>query len=269
MNVRFIWKTARSRLVHRLDHAAEILAGARRLVVLTGAGVSTESGVPDFRSDSGIWSRFDPSDFEYARFVHDPAGFWRLRAELMDVLDLDAVLPNAAHAALAQASRSARYAGHVTQNIDGLFSRAGHVGEKLVEVHGSAQTVRCIGCDACFPYDRARLDVEAGRIPPPCPDCGGPLKPGTVLFGETLPAMALEQGTQWMRGADVVLVVGSSLVVYPVAALPRVALERGARLVIVNAETTGYDVEAHAVVRGKAGSVVPELLQRADLLPPP
>lgn len=249
--------------------------------MLSGAGLSTESGVPDFRSAGGtrshseggrrterpasIWSRFDPSDFEYARFVRDPRGFWELRAKLMDALDLENVHPNAAHEALAGASTSARYLGHVTQNIDGLLTNAGHAHEKLVEVHGSARTVRCLGCDSWFPYETARASVERGVLPPPCASCGAPLKPGTVLFGETLPDAALAQAAEWMRHADAVLVVGSSLVVYPVAALPTLALERGAALVIVNDSATPYDAEADALVRGKAGAVVPALLHRAGL----
>ena len=255
----------RCRRVDPLDAAARLLRDARRLVVLTGAGLSTESGVPDFRSPGGVWTRFDPSDFEYSRFVDDPARFWELRARLMEALDLDAVAPNPAHEALARASRSGRYLGHVTQNIDGLLTRAGHDEGKLVEIHGSARTVRCVSCLAFFPYERARAAVERGEMPPRCPACGGPLKPGTVLFGEALPEDALEQATDWAAHADVVLVVGSSLTVYPAAALPHAALERGARLVLVNAAPTPYDAHADALVRGRAGEAVPELLRRAGL----
>lgn len=249
-----------------LSRAARTLEGSRRLVVLTGAGLSTESGVPDFRSTGGIWTKFDPSDFEYSRFVRDPAGFWRLRARLMEALDIGKARPNPAHDALAGASRSKRYLGHVTQNIDGLLTSAGHEDDKLVEVHGSAQTVRCLGCDSWFPYEVARQAVESGIVPPPCPDCGRPLKPGTVLFGEMLPREGLAKAEAWMREADAVLVVGSSLSVYPAAALPVVALDRGASLVIVNAAPTPYDGGADALVRGQAGATVPALLERAGFL---
>lgn len=246
-----------------LARAADVLRDARRLVVLTGAGLSTESGVPDFRSAGGIWTKFDPSDFEYDRFVRDPAGFWQLRTRLMEALDIENVRPNAAHSALADASRGERYLGHVTQNIDGLLSTAGHEEGKLVEVHGSARTVRCLGCDSWFPYEVARAAVEGGTIPPPCPDCTRPLKPGTVLFGEMLPQEGLAQAEGWMRQADAVLVVGSSMSVYPAAALPLVALERGARLVIVNATATPFDGGADAVVRAPAALSVPSLLRDA------
>lgn len=243
-----------------LDRAADALRDTRRLVVLTGAGVSTESGIPDFRSPGGVWSRFDPGDFEYGRFLRDPSGFWRLRAKLMEALDLDRVRPNAAHEAIARASGSTRFLGHVTQNIDGLFSLAGHAEEKLLEIHGSARTVRCIRCLAFFPYEAARAAVERGELPPACASCGGALKPGTVLFGEQLPEDALDRAASWMDVADAVLVVGTSLVVHPVAALPGIALDRGARLVIVNEAATSYDAHADAVVRAKAGDAVPRLL---------
>lgn len=248
-----------------MDAAIETLRAARRLVVLTGAGVSTESGVPDFRSAGGIWTRFDPDDLRYERFLADPRGFWELRARLMDALDLDRARPNAAHAALAAASRSARVVGHVTQNIDGLFQAAGHDDAKLVEVHGTARKVRCIRCARFFPYEAARAAVEAGEIPPTCA-CGGALKPGTILFGEPLHAPDLARAQAWAWTCDAMLVVGSSLVVHPVAGLPEAALARGARLVIVNRDATPYDHEADAVVREPAGVAVPALLAGAGLV---
>lgn len=246
-----------------LVKAARILRESRRLVVLTGAGVSTESGVPDFRSTSGIWARFDPSEFQYERFLRDPAGFWHMRAKLMETLDLANAKPNPAHAAISAASQSGRFVGHVTQNIDGLFHDAGHMPEKLVEIHGTARKVRCVSCLAFFDYDVARAKVDAGVVPPPCPACAGHLKPGTVLFGEALPEHALDTATLWMRHADAVLVVGSSLVVYPVAALPTLALDTGASLILVNDAQTSLDGMADVVLRGKAGAVVPGLMRAA------
>lgn len=246
--------------------AAGILREARRLVTVSGAGLSTESGVPDFRSKGGVWDAFDPDEFHYHRFLHDPAGFWRMRAKLMAALDLDRARPNPAHDALAAASRSPRYLGQVTQNVDGLLTDAGHAPEKLVEVHGSARTVRCLSCARFFPYGTARAEVERGALPPRCPACGGALKPGTVLFGESLPEGAFDTALAWARTADVLLVVGSSLVVHPVASLPAVAVERGARLVLVNGSPTDYDPDADAMVRGKAGEVLPHILREAGFL---
>ena len=238
------------------EEAVRALSDATRLVVLTGAGVSTESGVPDFRGSSGIWKRFDPSDFHYERFVRDPKGFWTHRAQLMEALDLANAKPNRAHEALARASRSPRLLGHVTQNIDGLFQAAGHEEGKLVEVHGSARRVRCMECLQFFPHER----VSLATLPPPCPDCGGVVKPGTILFGETLHEPDLRRSHDWFSRADAVLVVGSSLAVHPVAGLPTLALERGAKLVIVNRESTPLDSDADVVVRESAGEALPGIL---------
>lgn len=232
---------------------------ARRLVILTGAGVSTESGVPDFRSDSGLWTRFDPEEFRYERFLRDPRGFWELRARLMQEMDLARVKPNPAHVAIAEASRSVRVLGHVTQNIDGLFQAAGHAEEKLVEIHGSARKVRCIGCARFFSYEA----ISLATMPPVCPACGGVVKPGTILFGEMLHEPDLARAERWFRDADAVLAVGTSLVVHPVAALPALALARGAALVIVTRDATPYDDEADALVRERAGVAVPRLLEGA------
>jgi len=234
------------------------LQESRRLLVLSGAGASTASGIPDFRGASGVWSRFDPREFHVERWRADPEGFWRLRMRLMEELDLAHAKPNAAHEALASASASPRFLGHVTQNIDGLFLRAGHQEERLVEIHGTAAKVRCLACDRFFPYE-----VVGATLPPPCPQCGGPLKPGSVLFGEPLPAGAWAQAQRWARDADLLLVVGSSLEVTPVALLPGLALERGARLVIANATPTRYDAHADALVRGAVEAEVPALLRAA------
>jgi len=238
-----------------------MIRGARRLLVLTGAGVSTPSGIPDFRSAGGIWSTFDPREFHYARWRADPAGYWRMRAKLMAALDLANVKPNPAHEAIAAASRAEGFLGHVTQNIDGLFLRAGHEPSRLVEIHGSAQRVRCVACERFFSFDVAQAALDAEIMPPPCPACGGPLKPGSVLFGEGLPPEAWAQAESWARHADVVLVAGTSLEVYPVAALPRVALDRGARLVIANAAPTPLDAQADEIHRGDVASTLPKLLE--------
>ncbi len=251
--------------MHDLDRAVDALQQARRVAVLTGAGASTESGIPDFRSESGIWSRFSPSDFEYSRFLRDPKGFWELRARLMVELDLENARPNATHEAIARASRSDRFLGHVSQNIDGLFHDAHHEPRKLVEVHGSARSVRCISCRSFFPYSAARESVARGHLPPECPSCKGVLKPGTILFGESLHAPDIDQAAVWARHCDAMVVVGSSLAVHPVAALPSIALDAGASLVIINDGPTPYDSQADAVVRGKAGSLVPPLLLRMGL----
>ncbi len=211
-----------------LDRAARLMEGARRVLALTGAGVSTESGIPDFRSPGGLWTRFDPSELQYERFLDDPARFWRLRSEIMAALDIVRVRLNPARVALAATERSPRFLGVVTQNIDGLHQRAGSA--RVVEVHGAASRVRCVDCDAWLPLAAAEAAVRRGEIPPPCPTCGGILKPGTVLFGEPLPADAIARAEAWVGSCDALLVAGSSLEVWPVAGLVPRALARGARV---------------------------------------
>lgn len=245
-----------------MPDAAEVLRDARRLVVLSGAGLSTESGIPDFRSPGGIWTRFDPDEFRYDRFLADPDGFWAAREKLMAALDLPRARPNPAHDALARASRSERYRGHVTQNIDGLLDVAGHAAPKLVEIHGSARKVRCIACLRFFPHGAD--DGTARR----CPECGGRLKPGSVLFGEPMPERELAQAEAWAREADAMLVVGSRLEVWPAAGLPDLALARGARLVIVNRDPTRLDEDADAVVHAPLGDALPGILAAAGFLRP-
>lgn len=243
--------------------AADILAQSRRLLVFTGAGISTEAGIPDFRSPDGLWTRLDPSKFSLENFLRDPVEYWKLRADLMRELDLERRAPTAAHAAIAAHAATGRLLGVVTQNIDGLHERAGTPEHLLARLHGSAWEVTCIGCRRRFPFEVARRAVEAQRLPPTCGECGGVLKPGTVLFGEEMPREPLERAYAWARACDACLVVGSSLSVWPASAVPEIALERGARLVIVNRAATLLDEEADAVVRDAASVAVPRLL------PPP
>lgn len=244
------------------ERARDLVREARRVVVFTGAGLSTESGIPDFRSPGGLWTRFDPQEFHLDRFLADPRRFWELRADLMAALDLPRVQPNAAHRAIAGFEATGRLRAVVTQNIDDLHEKAGTTPERLLKVHGSATLVRCIACEAFFPFEVAASAVAAGRLPPACPACGGILKPGTVLFGEGLPEDVLAQAYDAARTCDLMLVVGSSLRVWPAADLPRAAVDAGARLVIVNREPTPMDALAHAVLAGSAGDVVPRLFSQ-------
>jgi NAD-dependent deacetylase len=252
-----------------LEAAAGDLADAPEVVAFTGAGVSTESGIPDFRSPGGIWDTYDPSDFSWDAFQRDPAGYWELRGRLMEALDLESVDPNPAHFAIAALEAQDRLRSVVTQNIDGLHREAGHAPGNVLQVHGTAREVRCLGCDERFPYEVAQGDVEAGDLPPSCPECGGVLKPGTVLFGEQLPQDTFRRARKHARTCDHFLVVGSSLTVRPAADLPRIAAESGATLAIVNRDPTPLDAMADHVLQGEAGTVVPALVEAAGLDPEP
>jgi NAD-dependent deacetylase len=217
--------------------------------VLTGAGVSTESGIPDFRSATGIWAQHDP--MEYATidaFRRDPAKVWDFYAKRIDVVA--AAEPNAAHLAIAALEARDLVAAVITQNIDRLHERAGS--RDVVEVHGSIRTASCPSCGNTVSFDEvvARLPVPA------CDACGAVLKPDVVMFGELLPEQAMERATAFARKARLLLVVGTSLEVWPVAGLPVETLDAGGRLAIVNRDETPYDADAAFVARDTAGTVL-------------
>jgi NAD-dependent deacetylase len=231
---------------------AALIVERQPCVVLTGAGISTESGIPDFRSPTGIWADVDP--FEVASiqaFGRDPArvwGFYRQRIGLLRDAE-----PNAAHLALAELERRGLVEAVVTQNIDTLHSRAGS--EDVVEVHGSIRSAQCPGCLWSEPADAVLAQLAESPVPV-CPHCGGPLKPGVVLFGELLPAGAMERATQLARAARLMLVVGSSLEVWPIGGLPLEAQS----LAIVNRGPTALDERALLKIDAAAGKTLSAVL---------
>jgi NAD-dependent protein deacetylase/lipoamidase len=227
---------------------AALIRERQPCLVLTGAGVSTESGIPDFRSDSGTWATVDP--FEVASiqaFRRDPArvwGFYRERIALLREAE-----PNAAHVAIAELEQRGLFQAVVTQNIDTLHTRAGS--KDVIEVHGSIRSAQCPGCLWSEPADAVLAQLAESTLPS-CPQCGEVLKPGVVLFGELLPPAAMERATQLARGAQLVLVVGSSLEVWPVAGLP---LEARA-FAILNVGPTALDDQALLKVDAPAGETL-------------
>jgi NAD-dependent deacetylase len=231
---------------------ADLLRERQPCVVLTGAGVSTESGIPDFRSPQGLWAQFDP--FEYGSieaFRADPEKVWRFYAPRFAVLT-DAE-PNAAHRALARLEEAGLVGAVVTQNIDLLHERAGS--REVVEVHGSIRTSSCPGCGASYPLPRV-VELLAGAGAPRCPACGAVLKPDVVFFGELLPVEAIDRAFELAREAALLLVVGSALEVYPVAGLPLETLDAGGAVAIVNRGPTAFDGHATLKVDGSAGEVL-------------
>ena len=221
-------------------------------VVLSGAGVSTESGIPDFRSPQGLWAQFDP--FEYGSieaFRADPEKVWRFYAPRFSVLT-DAE-PNAAHRALARLEEAGLVRAVVTQNIDLLHERAGS--REVVEVHGSIRTSSCPGCGTSYPLLRV-LELLEDEGVPRCPACGAVLKPDVVFFGELLPEEAIDRAFALAREAALLLVVGSALEVYPVAGLPLETLDAGGAVAIVNRGSTAFDARATLKVDGSAGEVL-------------
>jgi NAD-dependent deacetylase len=231
---------------------AELVRELQPCVVLTGAGISTESGIPDFRSDDGIWKEVDPIEVASIQaFRRDPGRVWDFYRERIGLLRR--AEPNAAHHALARLEERGHVQGVVTQNIDTLHTRAGS--RNVVEVHGSIRFADCLGCLWREPAEAVVAQLEASSTPS-CPQCGQVLKPGVVLFGELLPAEAIERATELTRGARLVLVVGSSLAVWPVAGLP---LEAGA-FAIVNRGPTALDEQAVLKVDAGAGETLTAVL---------
>jgi NAD-dependent deacetylase len=246
-----------------IDDLVGLLAQSSRVVAFTGAGVSTESGIPDFRSPGGIWTRFDPMDFTFGRYVSDPevrARSWQMRREFAE----HPARPNDAHLALARLEEAGRCLGVVTQNIDGLHQDAGS--RRVVELHGTAREVMCIGhaptggvpdgCGWRESHEWAMKAIEAGDPDPSCPHCGGLVKSATVSFEQVLFPGVVEEAYALVSRADLVIAAGSSLQVYPAAGLPEAAVRHGARLVIVNMEPTPLDDLATLVVNGRAGAVL-------------
>jgi len=238
--------------------AADILSSARRGLALTGAGVSAESGIPTFRGEGGLWKQYDPvkvASIEY--FMADPSAYWKVSKDRGRIAL--AARPNPGHHALAALEAKGHVTAVVTQNTDGLHQESGS--RNVIEIHGSSRTVQCLDCGAGEPRGdvQARLDVE---MPPRCKVCGGTfLKPTVVLFGEPMPQAAVARALALAREADVVLVVGSSLVVYPAADIPLVALRSGARMIVINAEPTPFDRLAEVVIHGRSGEVLPEIVR--------
>ena len=239
-----------------IQHAAELLSSARRGLALTGAGVSAESGIPTFRGEGGLWTKYDPvkvASINY--FMADPAAYWKVSKESVAL----AARPNPAHEALARLESEGHISAVATQNTDGLHQDSGS--KRVIELHGSGRTVECLECGHREPRAmvQQRLEVE---MPPRCSSCNGTfLKPTVVLFGEPMPQTAVQEAFELARQADVMLVVGSSLVVFPAAEVPLIAVRAGAAMIVINAEPTPVDRLAEVVIQGRAGEVLPEILR--------
>jgi NAD-dependent deacetylase len=244
--------------------AAGWLAAAQQVTVLTGAGISTESGIPDFRGPQGVWTK-DPAAqalFTIDNYVADPdvrRRAWRGRLEH----PVWQAAPNAGHRALVNLERYRRLRALVTQNIDGLHQAAGSSPERVIEIHGTVHWVKCLACPHRARMGEVLTRVEAGEADPPCPECGGIQKSATISFGEQLDGQVLTAAVHASRDCEVFLTVGTSLSVHPAAGLCDLAVDAGARLVVINAEPTPYDAVADAVIRTPIGEVLPRLVDAA------
>jgi NAD-dependent deacetylase len=243
---------------------AGMVRAARAGVAFTGAGISTESGIPDFRSPGGIWSTQTPvlyQDFMAERSARVRA--WKLSASMF--LECSRARPNDAHTTIAELQRRGHIAAVITQNVDGLHRDAGSA--NLIELHGFNRVVACQLCAKEWPTAEIVTRWQGGDEAPECDVCGGPLKTRTISFGQAMPVDAMQRASAAALGADLFIAMGSSLVVEPAASLPRMARQSGAQLVILNNEPTPLDEIANLVVRGKIGATMRELLRLLDVRP--
>jgi NAD-dependent deacetylase len=242
-----------------IEEAAEVLAQHSPILAFTGAGVSTESGVPDFRGPNGLWTTMDPADFTIDRYVSDPERRqrgWKMHAEGRLWGARAPLEPNRAHRALVDLFRAGMLSGCVTQNVDGLHLKAGLPEEAMAEVHGHVRNVRCLDCHRVWPTEEILLRVDAGEVEPRCDHCQGIIKTTTVMFGEQLFPETMERAWTLAGGSGSVLAIGTTLGVWPAAEIPWTMAIEGKPLVIVNQGGTEMDGLARAKVEGPAGEVV-------------
>jgi NAD-dependent deacetylase len=246
--------------VHDVADASALLADRRRILVYTGAGISTESGIPDFRGPSGIWKTADPADFTLQRYLTDE-GFrrdtWQRKFDSNAITRAE---PNPAHHALVRLWKAHRMVGVVTQNIDGLHQAAGLPAEAVAELHGSAHGIVCLDCGDHPEWEAIEARWRAGEEDPACARCGGMLKSTMVLFGEVLPEEEFARASLWAAMADAALAIGTTLGVYPAAEIPLQVAARGDPFVIINQGPTEHDLLATVRLEGTAGVLVPALV---------
>ncbi|RLF19805.1 MAG: NAD-dependent protein deacylase [Thermoprotei archaeon] len=240
-----------------VEAIAELIVKSRKAVALTGAGISTESGIPDFRGPQGLWKRVDPKIGTIEFFMEHPDEFWRFQLDRLK--EMMKAKPNRAHYALAELEKMGKLSAVITQNVDGLHLKAGS--KNVIEIHGNLRTAVCIRCKRVIPIEEALRLIESGVFPPKCEKCGSLLKTGSILFNEPIPEEALTRSYIEAETCDFMMAIGTSLQVYPAAYLPVLAKRRGAKLAIINMEPTPLDDIADVVVHGKVGDVLESVLK--------
>jgi NAD-dependent deacetylase len=247
----------------QLEQIAQWITTSKRVVVFSGAGLSTESGIPDFRSPGGVWDRYNPEDFYFQNFLASETSrekYWQMATEMYE--PMKKAQPNLAHLTIAEMEKLGKLDCVITQNIDGLHFKAGNSEEKVIQLHGTAMDVSCLSCRKR--YDRGEIQerIRKGVKVPYCDDCGGPLKPATISFGQSMPERETEEAYHRSSLSDLFIVIGSSLVVQPAASMPLVAKRNGAKLVIINRDPTPYDNIADIVIHGQAGPIMASVLEK-------
>jgi len=241
-----------------IQKAREMIARAERISALTGSGISVDSGIPDFRSEGGLWKRYDPLEHATLEsFERNPTKFWTMGKELAETI-LKAK-PNAAHLALATLESQGKLSGIITLNIDNLHQSAGS--KNVIEVRGNYLSAHCVDCGAEYFGKKVHERVAKGQIPPKCEQCGGVLKSAAILFGEPLPEEPMTKAVELCRNTDLMIVIGTSLTIYPAAYLPQLAKNAGAKILLINLDGNNKDNVADIVLQGSASDIIPKIIQ--------
>ncbi len=247
----------------KIEAVADMIPQSKKIVVFTGAGISTESGISDFRSPGGIWEKFDPNEFTYQKFLSSPESrekSWEFAKSLWP--EIANAKPNQGHYAIAELHHMGKLDCVITQNIDFLHQRSGVPEEKVIELHGTVKWVLCLECGEKYPREQIQTRLEAGEKVPLCDACGGILKQATVSFGQPMPERETHEAEMRSASCDLFLVAGSSLVVYPAAQMPLIAKDNGAKLVIINLTPTPHDRYADIVINEKTGQVLSQIVEQ-------
>ena len=248
-----------------IEKGAEMIMQARRILVFTGAGMSTESGIPDFRSPGGLWEKYDPSDFYFQKIISDEGvrqRYWEMSTASYAAMK-DA-RPNRAHLAVRELEDTGKLLAVVTQNIDSLHHKAGSSPEKIIEIHGTAFSVSCLQCGKKYDRDDIEERLKSGIKVPYCNHCSGVLKPDTISFGQAMPEDKMRAAVEYADICDLCIVLGSSLVVYPAASIPERAADSGAKLMIINRDKTPQDDVAALVINDSLGETLGNMMERVN-----
>jgi NAD-dependent deacetylase len=247
--------------LNNIEAFAEIIIKSKRIVVFTGAGISTESGIPDFRSTGGIWEQYNPNELTYQKFLTLQTSrekYWERQKNLWPIIAV--AKPNAGHIAITELHHMDKLDCVITQDGDGLHQKSGIPAEKVIELHGTWTRALCLKCGNKYSSDSIQPRLEAGEKVPLCETCGGILKPDVIQFGQAMPEKETREAQNRAANCDTLLVCGSSLVVYPAAEMPLLAKEHGAKLIIVNLMETPHDLYADIVINDKIGKVLPKVI---------
>ena len=247
----------------QIEKIVELIVDSNRIVVFVGAGLSTESGIPDFRSPGGVWDRYDPQDFYFQRFLESKSSrekYWQMATEMYE--SMKDAKPNRVHLAIAELEQMGKLDCLITQNIDGLHFKAGNSPDKVLQLHGTAMHVTCLTCHKRYDRDTIQIRIAGGDKAPRCDECKGLLKPATISFGQSMPVAETQAAYDHSSACDLFIVIGSSLLVQPAAQMPVIAKQNGAKLVIINQDETPCDQIAYCDVHSQASQTIAAMIER-------